>query len=145
MNCVSQIACPIEVHKTRWFSNRLVDTSNTMHRGLMSTGEPVMKTYALHLYCQQVGFVVGHMTLKMRCRNTALELICSMSVSVNTSLYLLGRNIWTGAAPSSLTERITVGPKRVINRFARRMRYLRFTSNSETETVVSHVTHQISG
>jgi len=63
-----------------------------------------------------------------------------MSVSVNTSLYILGRNIWSGAAPPSLTVRITVGPKRLVSRLALRMLYLRFTSNSEKETVVSHVT-----
>ena len=53
------MACPIKLHKTRWVSNILVDPSNTMPRGLMSTGEPVMKTFALHLYCQQVGFCSG--------------------------------------------------------------------------------------
>ena len=56
MNCASQIACPIEVRKSFWVSNRLVDPPNTMPRRLMSTGEPVMKTYALHLYCQHFGF-----------------------------------------------------------------------------------------
>jgi len=30
----------------------------------MSTGEPVMKTYALHLYCQQVGFCSGTYALE---------------------------------------------------------------------------------
>ena len=75
----------------------------------------------------------------MRCRNTALELICSMSVSVNTTLYLLGRNTWVGAASSPFTVRITEGPKCVGSRLTMRMRYLRFTSRSETETVISHV------
>jgi hypothetical protein len=55
VNWVIQIACPIEVHKTRWVSNRLVDPSNTLPRGLM----PVMKTYALDHYCQHVGFCSG--------------------------------------------------------------------------------------
>jgi len=30
-----------------------------MPRVVMSTRKPVMKTYALHLYCQQVGFCSG--------------------------------------------------------------------------------------
>ena len=30
----------------------------------MSTGEPEMKTYALHLYCQQVGFCSGTYALE---------------------------------------------------------------------------------
>ena len=56
VNCSSQMAYPISLHKTRWVSNRLVYPSNIIPRGLVSTGEPVMKTYSLHLYCQQVGF-----------------------------------------------------------------------------------------
>ena len=52
---------------------------------------------------------MGHTPLKMRCRNTALELICSMSVSVITSLYILGRKICAGASSSTLTVRITGG------------------------------------
>ena len=59
-----------------------------------------------------------------------------MSVSENTSLYLRGWNTWTGAASSYLTVRITVWPHRVVRRLACRMRYLRFSSNSDTETVV---------
>jgi len=55
VNWVSQIACPIELYKTRWVSNRPVDPSNTLPRDLM----PVMKTYALHYYRQQIGFSGG--------------------------------------------------------------------------------------
>ena len=83
-----------------------------------------------------------HTPLKTGCINTAFELICSMSVSVNTSLYLLGKNTFTGAASALLIVRTTV--ERVVRRLALRMQYLRFTSNSDTETVVSHVTPKIS-
>jgi len=96
--------------------------------------------YALHLYCQHVGFCGGAYALEDGIANTTFELICSMSVFIKTSLYLLGRNIWTGAASSPLTVRITVWPKRVVSRLAWRMRYLRFKSKSETEAVPSHVT-----
>ena len=82
-------------------------------------------------------FEVGHTSLKTRCRNLALELICSMSVSEITSLYLLGRNIWAGAASSPLTVRTTVGPKRVVRRLALRMRYLRFTSSSDRDNRIA--------
>ena len=57
-----------------------------------------------------------------------------------TSLYLLGRNVWAGAAPSPLIVSTKVGPNIVVSLLARRMRYLRFRSNSVTEIGVSHAT-----
>ena len=64
----------------------------------------------------------------------------SMSVSVMTSLYHLGRNNWAGATPSALIVSTTVGPNLVDCLLARRMRYLRLRWNSVTEIVVSHAT-----
>ena len=69
-----------------------------------------------------------------------MELICAVSVSVMTSLYLLGRNIWVGVASASLIVSTTVEPNLVVSLLARTMRYLRMRYNSVTEIVVSHAT-----
>ena len=49
VNCHSQMACPIQVHKARCVSNSLVDPSNTIPRGIMFTCENVMKTYMYYI------------------------------------------------------------------------------------------------
>jgi hypothetical protein len=106
----------------------------------MSTGETVMKTYAIHLYCQQVGICSGTHALQDEMQEHSIG-INLFDVGVRKYIAICSRQEYLGRGSIfNLDGENHGGAETCSQSFGPEIAIFTVTSSSKRETFVSHVT-----